>query len=124
MLVGQGDLKLARDELTQVVGAAARPELRCEALLTLANVDWKQGVAGEERARLAEAAAIADEIGDRRLEILASFELANVRAWFDGEAAAGVDDLRGAVERAKDYGDRALLTEAHLRLGSELTQPR
>ena len=120
MLVGQGDLKLARDELTQVVGTAARPELRCEALLTLANVDWKQGLAGEERARLAEAAAIADEIGDQRLEILASFELANVRAWFDGEAAAGVDDLRGAVERAKDYGDRALLTEAHLRLGSEL----
>jgi class 3 adenylate cyclase/tetratricopeptide (TPR) repeat protein len=123
MLVGQGDLKLAREELTQVVGAAElaeRPELRCEALLTLANVDWKQGLAGEERARLSEAAAIADEIGDQRLEILTSFELANVRAWFDGEAAGGVDDLRSAVERAKAYGDRALLTEAHLRLGSEL----
>jgi len=61
MLVGQGDLKLARDELTEVVAAARvaeRPELRCEALLTLANVDWKQGLAGEERARLSEAAAI------------------------------------------------------------------
>jgi class 3 adenylate cyclase/tetratricopeptide (TPR) repeat protein len=123
MLVGQGDLKLARDELTEVVAAARvaeRPELRCEALLTLANVDWKQGLAGEERARLSEAAAIADEIGDQRLEILTSFELANVRAWFDREAAAAVDDLLSAVERAKDYGDRALLTEAHLRLGSEL----
>jgi class 3 adenylate cyclase/tetratricopeptide (TPR) repeat protein len=123
MLVGMGDLKLAREELTEAVPAAAaaeRPELRCAALLTLANVDWKQGFAAEERERLSEAAAIADAIGDQRLQILASFELANLRAWFDGEATAGVEDLRGAVERAKDYGDRALLTEAHLRLGSEL----
>jgi class 3 adenylate cyclase/tetratricopeptide (TPR) repeat protein len=123
MLVGQGDLKRARDELTQVADAAKvveRPELRCAALLSLANVDWKQGLAGEERARLSEAAAIAEEIGDQRLEILTSFELANVRAWFDREAVAAVDDLFSAVERAKDYGDRSLLTEAHLRLGSEL----
>jgi class 3 adenylate cyclase/predicted ATPase len=123
MLVGRGDLKLARDELTDVAAAAAdadRPALRCGALLTLANVDWKQGLAAEERPRLAEAAAIAKEIGDRRLEILASFELANVRAWFDAEATAGVDDLRRTVERATDYGDRVLLTEAHLRLGTQL----
>ncbi len=123
MIVGRGELKLARDELVDVVAAAADPDqpaLRCAALLTLANVDWKQGLAAEERQRLSEAAAIAREIGDRRLEILVSFELANVRAWFDRQAAAAVDDLRTAVERAREYGDRALLTEAHLRLGSEL----
>jgi class 3 adenylate cyclase/tetratricopeptide (TPR) repeat protein len=123
MLVGRGDLKLARDELTQVVDAAAAtdlPALRCAALLTLANVDWKQGRAAEERLRLAEATEIAQQIGDQRLEILTAFEVANVRAWFDREAAAGVNDLQSAVQRAKDYGDRPLLTEAHLRLGSEL----
>jgi tetratricopeptide (TPR) repeat protein len=123
MLVGRGDLKVARDELEQVADAAAasgEPELRCAALLTLANVDWKQGLAADERARLSEAAAIAHEIGDQRLEILTSFELANVRAWFDREATAAVDDLQSAVARAKEYGDRPLLTEAHLRLGSEL----
>ncbi len=123
MLVGRGDLKFAREELTEVAEATAGTDLlslRCAVLLTLANVDWKQGQAADERARLAEAADLAQQVGDPRLEILTAFELANVRAWFDGEAAAAVDDLRGAMQSAKAYGDRPLLAEAYLRLGSEL----
>ena len=123
MLVGRGDLKFAREELTQVADATAAaelPHLRCAVLLTLANADSKQGLAADERERLAEAAELAQQVGDRRLEILVAFELANVRAWFDREAAAAVDDLRDALERARAYGDRPLLTEACMRLGSEL----
>jgi class 3 adenylate cyclase/tetratricopeptide (TPR) repeat protein len=123
MLVGRGDLKFAREELTQVADATAAaemPDLRCAVLLTLANADSKQGLAADERERLAEAAELAQQVGDRRLEILVAFELANVRAWFDREAAAAVDDLRDALERARAYGDRPLLTEACMRLGSEL----
>src|SRR5207342_2510757 len=72
MVVGRGDLKFAREELVyaaELASTADRPDLRCAALLALANVDWKQGLAGEERARVTEAAAIAEQIGDQRLEI-------------------------------------------------------
>jgi thioredoxin-like negative regulator of GroEL len=46
--------------------------------------------------------------------------LANMRAWFQGEGADAVADLRRALARAEDYHDRAVLTEAHLRLGTSL----
>ena len=78
MLVGRGDLKFAREELTQVADATAAaelPHLRCAVLLTLANADSKQGLAADERERLAEAAELAQQVGDRRLEILVAFEL-------------------------------------------------
>jgi class 3 adenylate cyclase/tetratricopeptide (TPR) repeat protein len=122
VLVGRGDLKFAREELTFVIDAAATdlPALRCAALLTLANVDWKQGLGAEERAHVSEAAAIAEDIGDRRLEILAIFELANVHGWLDGEAGSAIDHLRRAVDLAEAYGDRSVLIEALLRLGANL----
>jgi len=123
MLVGRGALADARDELLGVLettAAVGHLELRCAALLTLANLEWKQGHAGQERERLAEAEQIAERIGDRRLGIMTAFELANLRGWFEGEAAEAIEDLRRALDRAEDYGDRALLTEAHLRLGTAL----
>jgi class 3 adenylate cyclase/predicted ATPase len=121
MLVGKGALTEARSELCDVLDAASsvgRLELRCAALLTLANIEWKQGQAAEQRDRLAEAEKIAEEIGDPRLGIIAAFELANLRGWFEGEAAEAIEDLRLARERAETFGDRALLTEAYLRLGT------
>jgi class 3 adenylate cyclase/predicted ATPase len=123
VLVGRGALALARDELLDVIEAAAevrRLELRCAALLTLANLEWKQGNAARQRDLLVEAQTIADQIGDRRLAIVTAFELANLRGWFEGEAEEAIDDLRGALVQAQGYGERALLTEAHLRLGTAL----
>ncbi|MDQ2910215.1 MAG: AAA family ATPase [Actinomycetota bacterium] len=123
MLVGRGALGQARDELVEVLDAAlsvGRLELRCAALLTLANLEWKQGHAREQRDLLAEAHSIAEAIGDRRLGIMTAFELANLRGWFEGEAGEAVEDLRDALARAEEFGDRALLTEAHLRLGTAL----
>jgi len=123
MLVGRGELKVAREELTEVADAAtaaAEPRLRCAALLTLANVDWKQGLAAEERARVSEAATIAEELGDQRLKILTMFELANVRGWLDGDNAAAIDHLRRAADLTEAYGDRSLLVEAVLRLAVNL----
>jgi len=123
MLVGRGDLKVAREELTEVADAATaagEPRLRCAALLTLANVDWKQGLAAEERARVSEAATIAEELGDQRLKILTMFELANVCGWLDGDNAAAIDHLRRAADLTEAYGDRSLLVEAVLRLAVNL----
>jgi predicted ATPase/class 3 adenylate cyclase len=123
MLVGRGALGQAQDELADVLEVAAsvgRLELRCAALLTLANLEWKQGRAGDERDHLIEAEQIAEQIGDRRLGIITAFEFANLRGWFEGEAVEAMDDLRLALARAEEYGDRALLTEAHLRLGTAL----
>jgi tetratricopeptide (TPR) repeat protein len=123
VLVGRGALAQAREELQDVLEVAAatgRVELRCAALVTLANLEWKQGRAGDQRDHLLEAEKIAEDIGDRRLGIVTAFELANLRGWFEGEAAEAIDDLRLALERAEAYGERALLTEAHLRLGTAL----
>ena len=122
MLSGRGELRAAHEELVEVLDAAAtgRPELRCSALLALANIDWKQGRAAEDRERLIEAAELAAAIGDARLEIMTSFEWSNMRGWFDGEADAAIDDLRAALGRAEQYGDRAILIEALLRLGTNL----
>ena len=123
VLVGRGALAQARQELLEVLEVASeagRLELRCAALLTMANLEWKQGNAGQLRELLSEAEEIAERIGDRRLGIVAAFELANLRGWFEGEAAEAIEDLRRALRRAEAYGDRALLTEAHLRLGTAL----
>jgi tetratricopeptide (TPR) repeat protein len=86
MLVGRGALGQAQDELADVLEVAAsvgRLELRCAALLTLANLEWKQGRAGDERDHLIEAEQIAEQIGDRRLGIITAFEFANLRGWFE-----------------------------------------
>ncbi|HEX6491427.1 MAG TPA: adenylate/guanylate cyclase domain-containing protein [Gaiellaceae bacterium] len=123
MLVGRGALGPARSELSEVLEAASavgRLELRCAALVTLANIEWKQGRAGEQRECLVEAEQIAQQIGDHRLGIVTAFELANLRGWFEGQAAEAIEDLRRALARAEEFGDRALLTEAHLRLGTAL----
>jgi class 3 adenylate cyclase/tetratricopeptide (TPR) repeat protein len=123
MLTGLGDLRSARTVLTAAVEDAAaigRTDLRCAGLLALANIDWKQGRAGEGRPRLAEAALLAAELGNDWLAVLSMFEQANVRAWFDGEAEEAAADLRRALDRADALGDRTLLIEAHLRLGTAL----
>jgi class 3 adenylate cyclase/tetratricopeptide (TPR) repeat protein len=126
MLAGTGMLTNAREELLEVLdaleatGSPAREDVRGAALVTLANIAYKQGQAEEQRNRLAEAAEIARKIGDPRLEILTSFELADLRGWFEGQPVEAIADLRDALVAAEKYGDRALLTEAHMRLGTSL----
>jgi class 3 adenylate cyclase/tetratricopeptide (TPR) repeat protein len=123
MQVALGDLRNAQQLLSEVAEETTdvgRRDLRCAALLSLANIDWKQGRAADMRGRLTEAEALAVEVGDRRLQIRAGFERANVSSWFKGEDDAAVIALRHAVALAEEMGEDGLRIEGHLRLGALL----
>ena len=93
-----GDFRPAREQLVAVADGAqrlGRPDLRCGALLGLANIDWKQGLAADARPRLQEAPSLAGEIGDSALRVRAA-SFGNVHAWFDGDADAVIRELPSA----------------------------
>lgn len=120
MLAARGELRPATTQLAEIAErslAVARPDLRCDALIALANVDQKQGRAGDARRRLLEAESLASEVGDRRLQIRSGYESAELRADFDGEDEAAIHDLRRSLDLATNIDDRALRIEGHLRIG-------
>jgi class 3 adenylate cyclase/tetratricopeptide (TPR) repeat protein len=123
ILIAQGDLRTANEQLTEVAEAARaieRKDLRASALLALANIDWKQGRAAESSERLVEARDLASTIGHAQLQIQAAYLAANNRGWFEGASEAAIDDFRSALELAEKIDDRALRIEGHMRLGAFL----
>jgi class 3 adenylate cyclase/tetratricopeptide (TPR) repeat protein len=123
MLVAQGELRKAQIQLAEVADDAReleRQDLRAVSLVSLANVDWKQGGGSDWRGWLAEASEIAASTGDRRLEIRVAFESAYLEAWFAASAVAAVEETRSALALAEAIDDRALRVEGHMRLGSLL----
>ncbi len=125
MLTALGDLRSARKELGAVCKEAlarGRPRVRCAALIALANIDQKQGHAADARRRLNEASGLAVEVGDQVLEIRAGYETGTLRADFDGDHDAAVEQVRRGLSTAEVLGDRQLRVEGHLRLGFFLFQ--
>jgi predicted ATPase/class 3 adenylate cyclase len=121
-LTGLGELRGAAELLLDVVNEArwGRPDLRAEALVGLANIDYKQGAAESEHRRLVEADSIASQIGNRPLQIRAAYEFAQLRADFEGAREAALDDLERALAIAEELDNRALRIEGHLRMGTLL----
>jgi tetratricopeptide (TPR) repeat protein len=123
VLKALGELNRAAAELEQVERRALvleRPDLRGEALIALANIDGKQGRPADARRRLEEAETIVRAINVPRLLVQQVFEQAGFRAHFDGAADAVIDDLRRVLPAARALGDRTLLMEGHMRLGTAL----
>ena len=119
-----GELRPARDHLIALAEDAAalgRYDLRSAALVALANIDSKQGRPDDARPRLVEAAALADEIADARLRVTAAYEFAKLYAWFDGNPAAAIEELRVGIALAEELDDRVLRIEGHTRLGTIYT---
>jgi tetratricopeptide (TPR) repeat protein len=115
-----GELGLAVEQLGVVAADALsldRSDLRGMALATLGNIDHRQGRASEARRRLTEAQKLALELGDRSLQVRATYGLAAVRADYEAEAESAADELRAAVGVAQDMDDLPLRVEGHLRLG-------
>src|SRR5207245_11356511 len=84
-----GELGQATAELVEIERQALvleRPDLRCEALIALANIDGKQGRPADARRRLEEGEAIVRAIGDTRLLVLQVLEQSAIRADFDDAA--------------------------------------
>jgi class 3 adenylate cyclase/tetratricopeptide (TPR) repeat protein len=123
ILVGLGEHAQAHSQLLAVVDQArerGRRDIRCGALLRLANIEAKQGRATAVRGRLEEAEALAAELGDYRLRVRAWFELAYLLAWFEADAESAVEHIRRAVDLAERDRDHDLLVEGQMRLGVAL----
>ncbi len=121
--VALGDLREAAAELSAVEAGAVvarRSDLRCEALIALANIDGKQGRPLEARERLAKAAALAAETRDDRLATRARYESASLIAWSEGDVDPAIAELRNALALAASFDDRSLRIEGHMRLGGLL----
>jgi class 3 adenylate cyclase/tetratricopeptide (TPR) repeat protein len=119
-LTSLGELRRASEQLARLADetlAAGRLDLRCAALIALANIDSKQGRASEGREHILEAQSIATQIGDPVLEIRARYESADLRAWFEGEDRETIEDLRSGLAIAEELDDLALRIEGHMRLG-------
>jgi class 3 adenylate cyclase/tetratricopeptide (TPR) repeat protein len=118
-----GELKTAREELSSVVDGAARTgrrDLRCGALVGLADIDEKQGRASEARRRLSEAESLAADVGDLPLQVRTRFQLSALHADFEKRADEAEDELREALVLAEELDDLSLRVEGHLRLGTLL----
>jgi tetratricopeptide (TPR) repeat protein len=121
ILAALGDLAKAHDQLVAVAESAAslgRLDLRCAALIAIANIDNKQSRAAESRRNLTEAVAIASEIGDRALQVQALYEFAWFAAWFEGSSEASASQLREALAIAEALDDRPLRIEGYMRIGT------
>ena len=119
-LTSLGELRRASEQLVRLADetlAAGRLDLRCAALIALANIDSKQGRASEGREHIVEAQSIATRIGDPVLEIRARYESAVLRAWFEGGDRETIEDLRSGLAIAEELDDLALSIEGHMRLG-------
>jgi tetratricopeptide (TPR) repeat protein len=123
MVVAAGDLPAAAAQLAGIAddaAAVARPDLRCQALTALANVEWKQGGVGDWRGHLDEAEATARGLSDQRLQVRVAYEAAYVRAWFEGDLEPAIAKVSDALAVAEELDDLALRIEGHMRLGSML----
>jgi len=115
-----GELAGAETELTDAAERARevdRPDLRGQALVTLANIYLKQGRASDAARCIVEAQAIAVDVDDRWLQIRAAYELSSLRGDFEGNADSAIEALRAAVQVAEQIDDLPLQIEGHLRIG-------
>jgi tetratricopeptide (TPR) repeat protein len=121
ILAAIGELGSAHERLAEVcrtAEAVGRPDLRCAALIALANIDTKQGRAAESRRHLTDAVASAAEIGDRALQVRALYEFGYFAAWFEGASEAGIAQVREALAIAEALEDRPLCIEGQMRIGT------
>jgi class 3 adenylate cyclase/tetratricopeptide (TPR) repeat protein len=118
-----GQLKEASEELEGVAATARalrRGEIECEALLLLGDIDQRQGHGAQARRRMAEAEALANELGAPLLRTKVSFPLSAFVADFDGDYDRAAELLRTGIAIAEKIDDRPLLAEGHLRLSAIL----
>jgi class 3 adenylate cyclase/tetratricopeptide (TPR) repeat protein len=118
-----GEVRRASEELLDVAFAALsveRPDLRCSALITLGNLDHRQGRPTEGRVHLEEAQQLARESGDAALQVRSAYALAAVQGDYEAESEQAIAGFRAGLSLAGEMDHRALSVEGHLRLGFHL----
>jgi tetratricopeptide (TPR) repeat protein len=119
-LIGLGELAAAAEALRDVdeqASAVRRLDLRCEALIGLANVEIKLGNGEDARRHIDEAEALAGVLGDRTLRVRAAYWAATVAAHSESDYERAIEKLLAALAVAEEDADRLLQIEGHMRLG-------
>ena len=94
-------LTAALDEIDRAAGSAPsrdRLELRCKTLITLALTEFMLSGVEPALARLVEAEALVDDLGDEALRARLDYQRANIHGRV-GDLASAWDGLEGAVRR-------------------------
>src|SRR6476620_3349175 len=121
-------LTAALDEIDRAAGSAPsrdRLELRCKTLITLALTEFMLSGVEPALARLVEAEALVDDLGDEALRARLDYQRANIHGRV-GDLASAWDGLEGAVQRLDAFTPREQCS-VHLSRGMlafELTRPR
>jgi class 3 adenylate cyclase/tetratricopeptide (TPR) repeat protein len=121
ILTGLGridDATVLMHEVAEDAVALDRPDLRCRAVISLAEIDVQTGAAADARVRVDEGERLARELGDTSLRIKAMQIRATVRATFDGHSASAIEGLQSAIALAEEVGDMESALYARLRLGA------
>jgi class 3 adenylate cyclase len=117
LVLGQAQKALALlGPIAEEARAAGRLDLACEALGYLAVIDHRQGRGALALERFDEALKLAEQVGDRKLQIRAAFALASAKG-DSGAADEALEELTRAISIAEEIEDRSLRVVGHLRAG-------
>ncbi len=120
MMSGLGDLEGAYQQMQEAADAAQaleRADLRCLALISLAETDVLMGRGSQARILLDDAQMLALKLDDAELRIRAAWIQASISERFDGSFEDAVDALSGAIAFADEVEDAERLLTGHMRLG-------
>lgn len=123
IIVGLGRIAEAKEHAEQAATAAAnlgRTDIRCRALITLAELDVQTGAVADAQPRLDEGERIAKDLGDAPLRIRALQARGTLLELTEGPTARAVETLQAAIALAEETGDNDSAMHARLRLGASL----
>jgi class 3 adenylate cyclase/tetratricopeptide (TPR) repeat protein len=101
-------------------GELNRLDLRCRALISLAELQVNIGAASEARTNVQEAEEIARRISDPQLRVRAGWTRAAIHEFYDADPEAAGEALRSAVALAEEVNDAEGILTARMRLGALL----
>ena len=120
ILSGLGRYEEAMDEMRQTADRALElrhDEVRCTALLTLAQMEVLLEHASDARSDIKEADALARRLSDPLLRIRVLWIEAQIQDRLDGQPSATVDTLRTAIALAEEASDAESILTGRMRLG-------
>jgi tetratricopeptide (TPR) repeat protein len=115
-----GQIERALADFAEVAKAAVevgRLDIRCGALVNLAEASLALGRASEAEHYLEEAETAAEQANDSRHRIRNAMFRAMLRAAVEGKTEEALRELHGAVELAEEIGDRRLTITSEIHLG-------
>jgi len=121
LITGLGEYDSAYADMqraAETAGDVERTDLRCRALISLAEIDALMGRASQARALLDEAEQLARRIDDPPLRIRAAWARATLLQQFEASPGPAVEQLIGAVALAEEVGNAELMLTGHMRLGA------